>query len=338
MRFLLVAALACGAIPLTAASTLDIYFIDVEGGQATLLVAPSGESMLVDAGWPGFEGRDAERIAAAAKKAGIRQIDYLVVTHYHTDHVGGVPQLAEKIPIVHFVDHGQSTEAGNPRADALADSYYKVREKGKHIEVKPGDTIPIKGIKVEVVSARGAVLAKPLAGANGANRLCAGVENKREDKSENARSTGILVTYEKFRFIDLGDLTWNTELSLACPEDKIGTVDVYLTTHHGMDISGPPALVHALKPRVAIMNNGAKKGGSPAAWQVVKDSPALEGFWQVHYAMGGGETHNVPEKYIANMTEENCGHGIRVSAQPDGMFTVTNDRTGYQETYKPVRK
>jgi beta-lactamase superfamily II metal-dependent hydrolase len=322
------------ALPAAAASTLDIYFIDVEGGQATLIVSPSGESMLVDAGWPGPEGRDAGRIAAAAKKAGLRQIDYMLVTHYHLDHVGGVPPLAEKLPIMHFVDHGQSTETGRPQSDQLAASYYAVRDKGKHIVVKPGDTLPIKGIKVQVVSARGDVLSKPLPNANGANALCGSVERKAEDKSENARSVGVIVTYDKFRFVDLGDLTWNTELGLACPENKIGPVDVYLTTHHGMDISGPPALVHAMRPRVAIMNNGAKKGGTPAAWQVIKESPGLEGFWQVHYSIPGGESHNVPEKYIANMTAENCGQGIKLSAQSSGAFTVTNERTGYQETYK----
>ena len=189
-----------------------------------------------------------------------------------------------------------------------------------------------------MLSARGSVVQKPLAGGGGANRFCAEVENKPEDKSENARSTGILVTYDKFRFIDLGDLTWNTELGLACPDNKVGPVDVYLTTHHGMDISGPPALVHALQPRVAIMNNGAKKGASPAAWQVIKDSPGLEGFWQVHHALAGGDTHNVAEKYIANIAAENCGQGLKLSAQSDGGFTVTNERTGYHETYKPGRK
>lgn len=337
----IVAAVAVFALAVSApaASTLDIYFIDVEGGQATLLVSPSGESLLVDAGWPGFNGRDSGRIAAAAKKAGLRQIDYLLVTHYHLDHVGGVPELAEKIPVVHFVDHGQSTEAGRPQGDQLANAYYAVRDKAKHIVVKPGDMIPIRGIKAQVVAARGEVLPKPLSKAAAGNSLCGSVEKKEDDGSENARSVGLLVTYDKFRFVDLGDLTWNTELGLACPENKIGPVDVYLTTHHGMDISGPPALVHTLHPRVAIMNNGAKKGGSPAAWQIIKDSPGLEGFWQVHYAVAAGNDHNVEEKYIANPGADSCGgSGIKLSAQSNGGFTVVNERTGYQETYKPGRQ
>ncbi|MCW5982847.1 MAG: MBL fold metallo-hydrolase [Bryobacteraceae bacterium] len=333
MRFVLTAVAAFAlAIAANAASTLDIYFVDVEGGQATLIVSPSGESMLVDAGWPGYDGRDANRIAAAARKAGLKQIDYMLVTHYHLDHVGGVPPLAEMFPIVHFVDHGPNTETG-PQADKLAAPYYAAREKGKHIVVRPGDAIPIKGIKVDVVSARGDLLSKALSKGKGRNALCNG-ERKRDDASENGKSIGVVVTYDNFRFVDLGDLTWNIELGLACPDDKLGPVDVYLTTHHGMDLSGPPALVHALRPRVAVMNNGEKKGGSPAAWQVVKDSPGLEGFWQLHYSLPGGNDHNVEEKYIANMSAENCGHGIKISAQKSGAFTVTNERTGHQETYK----
>jgi competence protein ComEC len=319
-----------------ASDTLDLYFIDVEGGQATLIVTPAGQSMLVDAGWPGLEGRDAERIAKTAQKAGLKQIDYMLVTHYHTDHVGGVPQLAERIPIVHFVDHGDNTETG-PGAEKLAAAYYPVRAKGKHIVVKAGDQIPLRGADVHVVCARGEVIGKALAGGGTANPLCAAAERKKDDPTENARSVGILVRFGKFSFIDLGDITWNTELALACPSNRIGPVDVYLTTHHGLDASNAPQIVHALAPRVAIMNNGAKKGGSPSAWKVIQTSPGLKGFWQLHYALAGGPEHNVAEKYIANMAAEGCGHGLMLAARRDGSFTVTNERTGYQESYPPGR-
>jgi beta-lactamase superfamily II metal-dependent hydrolase len=315
-------------VPLaTAASTLDIYFVDVEGGQATLIVTPSGESMLVDTGWPGHDGRDADRIMAAAKEAGIRQIDYLVVTHYHGDHVGGVPQLAEHIPIVHFVDHGPNSD---PRRH-LFEPYAKLREKGKHIVVKPGDRIPLEGAIVQVMASDGETLHKE---AGQPNPLCRASSPRDDDRSENARSVGFWLRFGQFSFLDLGDLTWNKEIKLACPVNAIGRVDVYLTTHHGSGTSGPPAIVHALRPRVAIMNNGAKKGGSPGAWRIVRNSPGLEGLWQLHHAVAGGKDNNSPEKYIANLEEDCDGHWLKLSARKDGSFRVTNGRNGYEKTYK----
>jgi len=314
-----------------AANTLDIYFVDVEGGQATLIVTPKGESVLVDAGWPTPDKRDATRIAAAARRAGLDHIDYLVVTHHHLDHVGGVEQLAETIPVRTFVDHGPNTETG-PAAEKLNQSYLRAVAKGKHLVVKPGGLLPLKGASVRVVTARGELLAGKLKG-GAVNPACAGVEQKKPDPTENARSLGVLVEFGKFRFIDLGDLTWNKELELACPENRLGPVDLYLTTHHGADASGPAALVHALRPRVAIMNNGAKKGGSPAAWQVVKSSPGLEDFWQVHLALAGGPRNNVAEDRIANL-DENCqGFGLKVSAAGDGAFSVENERNRVRKSY-----
>jgi competence protein ComEC len=325
--------MASASILPAAKKALEVYFIDVEGGQATLFVAPSGESMLVDTGWAGFNNRDAERIAAAAKKAGVKKIDYLVTTHYHADHVGGVPQLAAKLPIRNFVDHGPSVESGK-QADVLFNAYTSFRDKGHHLAVKPGDTVPIKGLDVKVVAAGGDVLAAPLPGAGAANPACAGFQARAEDKTENARSVGILVTYGNFKMIDLGDLTWNKEFELACPNNKLGTVDVYLTTHHGMNMSGPAAIVHALHPAVAIMNNGAKKGGTPEAWQTIRKSPGLTDIWQVHYAVGGGKENNAPDSFIANV-DENCeGLGLKLSAQSNGTFTVTNSRNKYEKTYK----
>jgi beta-lactamase superfamily II metal-dependent hydrolase len=312
--------------------TLDIYFIDTEGGQATLFVSPSGQSLLVDAGWPGFEGRDADRIAAAAKKAGVTQIDYFVASHYHTDHIGGVPQLAAKLPIRTFVDHGPSVESGE-RPDALFKAYADARAKGKHLLVKPGDKIPIAGLDVQVVAAGGEHLTKAINGGGQPNALCADFKPKEADPSENARSVGILVTSGKFRFLDLGDLTWNKEQELVCPNNLLGTIDVYLTTHHGSAPSGPPAIVYALKPRVAIMNNGAKKGGNPEAWRTVRQSPGLEDLWQVHYSVEGAKEHNVAEAMIANV-DESTSHGLRVSANPNGSFTVFNDRNGNSKRYE----
>ena len=320
-------------VVMPAAKNLEVYSIDVEGGQATLLVSPSGESMLVDTGWAGHNRRDADRILAAAKLAGVKKIDYLVTTHYHSDHVGGVPQLAEKIPIRNFVDHGANTETGKD-ADVLYNAYSAFRDKGTHLQVKPGDTIPIKGLDVRVLSSGGDVIPAPLPGAGQPNPECSSFERHEVDTSENARSVGILIGYGDFRMIDLGDLTWNKEFDLVCPANKIGAVDVYLVSHHGMNMSGSPQFVHALHPRVAIMNNGARKGGSPEIWQTIHDTPGLLDLWQLHFAVPGGKEHNSSDTVIANLDEICEGKWIRLTAQKDGSFSVYNSRNKYEKSYK----
>lgn len=325
--------LVASAAALPASKNLEVYSIDVEGGQATLIVSPSGESMLVDTGWPGFNHRDADRIVAAAKSAGVKKIDYLVTTHYHADHVGGVPQLAEKMPIVNFVDHGASVEDSKP-AQVLFNAYSAFRDKGKHILVKPGDVIPIKGLDVKVLSAGGNVIASPLPGAGQPNPECASFQMQKEDPTENAQSVGIVISYGSFRMLDLGDLTWNKEKGLVCPANLIGPVDLYLVSHHGSNQSGSPQFVHALHPKVALMNNGAKKGASPETWQVIHDSPGLQDFWQIHFAVGGGKDHNTADPFIANVDEICQGKWIRITAQKDGAFTLHNSRNKYEKSYK----
>jgi competence protein ComEC len=310
---------------------LDVYFIDVEGGQATLLVAPTGQSMLIDTGYPGNDDRDATRILSVAKQAGLTRLDYLLVTHYHNDHVGNAPALAARIPIGTFVDHGESVETDDT-AKALYASYLKARATGRHLLVKPGDKIPIRDLDVTIVTAGGAHLAQPLSSPAPANPLCAGFTPKGPDSSENARSVGSVITFGRFRMIDLGDLTWNKEQELVCPDNLLGTVDVYVTTHHGLDQSGAPVIVHALRPRVAIMNNGPKKGGSVEAIRTVRSSPGLEDFWQLHYAVDAGKDVNMPDAMIANL-DESAAHWIKLSAQRDGTFTVTNSRTNETRRY-----
>jgi len=323
--------LACAAA-LPAAGNLEIYFIDVEGGQATLFVSPSGESMLVDAGWAGFNRRDAGRIIAAAKMAGVKKINYRVITHYHADHVGGVPQLAEKMPIRNFVDHGAQTETTRD-AQVLYNAYMAFAEKGNRIQVKPGDVIPIKGIEVKVLSSAGDLLESPLPGAGQPDAECAGFERHEVDTTENAQSVGLLIAYGGFRMIDLADLTWNKEYNLVCPANKIGTVDLYLVSHHGMDLSGSPELVHALHPRVAVMNNGARKGGAAETWQTIHDSPGMLDLWQLHFAVAGGKDHNSPGSFIANVDDPCEGKWIRATVRKDGTFTVYNSRNKYEKSY-----
>ena len=316
------------SLPLFAAKNLEIFFVDVEGGQATLVKAPGGESILFDTGWAGFENRDANRIAAAAQKAGISKIDYLVITHFHADHVGGIHQLAAKLPIVHVVDHGKTVETAANQTKLYTD-YEAMTGKVKRITVKPGDKLPIKGLNVEILAAHGSTSKRP----GKPNPLCSSVMRKEEDKTDNAQSVGTLITYGKFRFLDLGDLTWNKELDLVCPDNRIGKVDLYLTTHHGTDSSGPAALVHAIAPTVAVMNNGEKKGGTPPAWKVVRESPGLKDFWQVHYSAAGGSESNTDEKLIANLKGEDSGNYLAVTADSNGKFTVTNSRNGFSKSY-----
>jgi len=318
---------------LSAAKGLEIFSIDVEGGQATLFVAPGGDSMLVDTGWGGHNHRDAERIAAAAKMAGVKRIDYLVITHYHSDHVGGVGQLLEKLPVRNFVDHGENTEHTR-EGDQLYAAYVDHRSKGNHIQVKPGDIIPVKGIEVRVLTAAGEAIPSALPGGGQPNPDCASFQRHPVDTSENARSVGMLITYGQFRMVDLGDLTWNKEYDLVCPDNKVGPVDVFLVSHHGLDQSNSPQLVHALHPLVAIMNNGARKGGAPSAWQIIHDSPGLLDLWQLHFAIDGGAAHNSNDTVIANVDEACQGKWLRLNARSDGSFTVYNSRNKFEKTYK----
>ena len=316
------------------ARPLQIYAIDVEGGQATLLVSPSGESLLIDTGWPGFNGRDADRIADAAKSAGVSNIDYLLITHYHRDHVGGVPQLAARMKIGTFVDHGPNKEDSDVTREDFS-TYERVVGNARRLIVKPGDEIPIKGITVHVLTAAGERIAKPLPRAGQANPFCASEPQPEPDATENARSVGVLITYGAFRFVDLGDLTKKKELELVCPKNLIGTVDLYLVTHHGFNQSNAKAIVQALHPRVAIMDNGPHKGGSPEAWQTVHSSPGLEDLWQLHYAGDAGKDHNVADSFIANLDEKaDAGKYIKISADRSGTFTVLNLRNSYKRIYK----
>jgi beta-lactamase superfamily II metal-dependent hydrolase len=314
----------------SADQTLEVYFIDVEGGHATLYVAPSGQSMLVDTGYAGFEGRDAARIAATAARAGIKQIDYLVTTHYHGDHVGGVTEVAARLPIRNFVDHGPTSESGERAAPYEA--YLRVRAKGTHIEAKPGDRIPVAGLDVRVLSAGGNLLSVPLPGGGAPNPLCAAFKPMKDETSDDAYSVGTLVTFGAFSLMNLGDLSWNQEYGLVCPTNRIGQVDVLLASQHGDDEAGSATFVHAIRPQVAVTNNGPRKAVVGPILQTLRASPGLEGLWQLHYSLLGNQ-ENVPEEFIANVGDVDSGYGLRLSARADGRFTIANARTGQTKTY-----
>ena len=356
---ILIAGIA-GLLAQTRPGTLNIYYIDTEGGQSTLFVGPMGESLLVDTGNAG--DRDLGRIVETVKAAGVKQIDHMWTTHYHGDHVGSLLALAKQIPIMHFYDHGNPHPNDRIVSAAFLTSYEELSQ-GKRTIVKPGDKVKMSGLDITAVASANQFIRSNLSGGGKQNAACTGVPKKDETAymdPDNGESAGFVLDYGRFRTVDLGDLTWNGELDLMCPTNRIGTVDLYLTSHHGLEKSNSPALVHALQPRVAVMNNGTRKGGEPGPFRVLYESPGLEDLWQLHWAYNVG-LENGPATFIANI-EDNAtiagvlvpqpaaprggggGFGgaahspaylIKVSVQQDGTFTVTNTRNNFSKTYKP---
>lgn len=318
------------------ADDLKIYFLDVDGGQATLIVADAKVSMLVDAGWPGFEGRDTAKIMAAAADAGITGLDVMLTTHYHTDHVGGVPQLAAKLPISRFVDHGPVLEQ-SLNASRLYQRYLEVRKGGEHQRVSAGDSFALGTAMVRVVSARKELVSEPLQapGTGGKPPACSDVSTMPGDDSENEMSIGTVLEYGRFRMLNLADLLWNEEQDLVCPVNKIGDIDVLLTSHHGFRTSNNPVLVHAVRPRVAVMNNGEKKGGDPERWNAMKEVPSIQSRWQTQKSVVGGGAHNVADEFICSLAQQDEACWIKVVASKDGSFSVTNSRNGHTQKYGP---
>jgi competence protein ComEC len=329
-RLLLATALLLASTLSAASKTLDIYWADVEGGAATLIVTPAGESLLVDTGNPRPDDRDAKRAFEAAKLAGLSKIDYLLITHFHGDHVGGLESLLKMIPIGKFLDHGDSVED-----NAGWKTYLKLSE-GKRRSVKPGDRIPLKGVDLRVVAAHGAHIAKPINGGGANAAICKDAQLGKPDPTDNAQSAGFLLSMGKFQFLDLGDLTWNKEHDLVCPQNLLGTVDLYQVTHHGLDQSSAPQLVWSVKPLVAIMNNGPRKGGHKQVFETLRKSPGLQDVWQIHWSEVADKEQNSPEQMIANMTPtaECKGHWMKVSVEPNGKFTVTNGRNNFSKSYQ----
>jgi beta-lactamase superfamily II metal-dependent hydrolase len=318
------------ALSLPAAQTLDIWVVDTEGGQAVLMVAPSGQTLLMDSGYPGNGDRDTNRIVEACKAAGVKKLDTLVTTHYDVDHAGNLASLLARIPAAVFVDHGDPMVE---MPQVPFDSYKALTDKGKRLVVKPGDKIPFGGVDVLVVTAAGKVLDR----GGTVNPACSGVQKKTgpryERPSENAGSIGLLFTFEEFRMLDMGDLLWNQELALMCPTNRVGPVDLFIVSHHGLDWSNSPALVKAIQSRVAIMSNGPAKGGSPDTFKVLKSAPGMQALYS-HHRSDRAPDDNLPDEYVANLPSSPDGNGFKVSVQPDSTFTVTNLRTGVMKTFK----
>lgn len=315
---------------------LEIYFIDTEGGQATLFVTPGGESLLWDTGTNDAKKMQAESIMKAIKEAGLQQLDYVVVSHYHGDHVGNAADLAGRLPIRTWYDHGAYTTENQPNRATGFLSWLPMRERVRVIVPKPGDKIPIAGLDVTFVSGSGNLLKSPLTGAPGAgaaNPFCKEFTAKVMDPTpENRESLGSTITFGNFRMLNLADLTWNQEHELACPNNLLGTFDVYHTTRHGTAWGGAPSLVHATRARVAIMNNGPRKGGEVETWNIIHGLPNVD-LWQLHYSVLVDKAHNPPDNMVANMDDTDHGYAFKMTVKPDGSFTVLNQRTGFTKDY-----
>jgi competence protein ComEC len=335
--FVLAAVLVFSCSLAAASRDLNIYWVDMEGGAATLIVGPSGESLLIDTGIP--EEREVKRIYdVATHVAHLKKLDYVLITHYHGDHVGGLPALSKMIPIGRYLDHGDLTlETEKPNQMKLWNAYKAVAD-GNRTTLNPGDRIPIKGVHITVVSAAGKTITKPINGGGPNEALCKDAPQKGPDQDpENGSSVGTMLTYGKFRFVDLGDLPWFQEQQLACPVNMLGTVDVYQTTHHGLARSGSPQLVWALRPRVAVMNDGPGHGGDESTFQTLRKSPDFEDLWQMHFAVKADQGIQSDEKMIANLepSEECKGNWIRVTVKSNGNYTVTNSRNNFSKSYMP---
>jgi competence protein ComEC len=312
---------------------LEIYWIDTEGGAATLLVTPDGSLVLVDAGFPG--DRDADRIAAIVQdELGADAIDLCIITHYHLDHVGGVPDLVARVPVDAFWDHGDSVEAGGGQGLELWQDYLAVAD-GKRTVVVPGEVHQLGGLELTIVSAATDVLGEALPGAGADNPACDGAGQMNPATDENGNSVGFVARFGVFEMLDLGDLTWSYEDELACPLQKLGPIDLYQTTHHGLEISGAPQLVHALDPLVVVMNNGAHKGGAAQTFDRLAAIPSQPELWQQHRALDNDDAHNAPEPRIANMVDGDDDLGFAIHARIDGSgaITMTNLRNGQTGEY-----
>jgi competence protein ComEC len=345
LLFVLLASAGCGAR--ASEPDLTIYFIDVEGGQSTLIVTRHRHSLLIDTCWAGdgsgfhpgdpHQARDANRILAAARDAGVSRIDYLLITHFHIDHDGGVSELARLMPVRTFVDHGapsQDAVKSSPETGDAFAAYVKVRgASAAHLEPRPGERLPLADVEAIIVSSAGATLTQPLPGAGETNPLCQERAVAPGDAYENPRSTGVVVRYGKFRFLDVGDLSGQPLFDLACPKSLIGPVDAYLVAHHGGADVGDPATFMAFRPRVAIMNNGLKKGGARTTYQALHQVAGLEDVWQLHWSADAGDANFTPPT-IAN-PDESTAFWIKLAARPDGSFRILNQRTGAWKEYPP---
>jgi competence protein ComEC len=361
--FVVLAGLLVSATLLSAQArkTLDIWVVDVEGGNATLFVTPQGESVLIDAGNGGAAAaRDAGRIMEAVKDAGLTQIDHHITTHWHGDHFGALEELARQIPIRAYYDHGDTVQPQPASTEFLQKVYPNLTAKAKRVMVKPGDKLPVKGMEWTIITSGAQTIQSNLRGGGQRNAYCAAFKKQDVDTTENAQSVGSHIRFGQWRAVHPGDITWNIEGDLMCPVNRIGSVDVLFVGHHGQMVSNSEVIVHGLSPRVSIINNGTRKGGQPEAMRILLNSPGLEDVWQSHFSLLSGTEYTVPGMFVGNHFDEEPdalpkgawvappqgqqappppvhngkAYWFKVSAQQDGTFTVTNTRNNFTKTYR----
>jgi competence protein ComEC len=345
MLLFLVTGAALLAAQAKPAKPLEIYIVDPEGGKEALWVTPAGQAVLIDTGSPG--GRDTDRIMEVMAAAGVTKLDVLLSTHYHIDHVGGLQELIKRIPVAHFYDHGETIEDGlnghqKEQVPGFQAWYFPMVAKAPRTVLKPGDRIPITGLDWRIVTSAGKVLTTPLPGAGKPNPLCAQAHRRTVTLDpEDGQSVGSVVTFGQFRALDFGDMTWDIEYDLMCPNNPIGTVDMYFVSDHGINDNSTPEFVHAIRPRVAVMQNSPEKGNSVEVLKVLRSSPGLEDIWQLHRGNAAGTEWNSAGVFIANgvdpveiAPEHKPAYWIKISVQPDGTFTVTNTRNNFSKTYE----
>jgi len=324
------------AASVATAKNLEISVIDVEGGKAVLLVSPSGESMLLDAGWPSLRDRPSStaRIVEAAKAAGIARIDHLVITHYDIDHIGDVPELASRIPIRHFYDHGSYSNTNQQAMERFA-AYAAVRDKAVHTVLKPGDRIPIQGVDVEVLTSAGQITTR----GGPANPLCTAFPQAPAIPSdhEDDQSIGLLIRFGPFRMLDLADLEAHNSHDLVCPKNRIGTVDLYNVNVHGQFKGIAPELVRAIAAPVILQANGATKGADAKSWPVLHSAPGMQDIWQLHFSLNAAKDQNPPADFIANLEGDDAQKSIQISVTEDGKYRITNARNSFSKQYRPAR-
>jgi beta-lactamase superfamily II metal-dependent hydrolase len=330
----LLAALAAGGAFRPSARVLDIYWIDVEGGASTLIVTAAGQALLMDTGYAGFDDRDPARIEhVLTHEAGLDRLDYVLTSHFHGDHAGGLAALAGRVPIGAFVDHGDSIDTGRPGGTLFQE--YLVTAGARRRSVRPGDRLPLAGVEITIVASDGRVLTTPL-GRSVANPSCATFTKQPDDTGENGRSLGYHLRAGAFDFLDLGDLSWNFQHALVCPDNRLGPIDLLQAPHHAVRDDVLPQLLAAARPTVVVMNNGPTKGAGPVAVAAVLASPGLEDAWSLHRSLGNDAAHNAPEAHTANLgTSDGCpAHWIRARVDDTGTFTVTNSRNGLSKSYR----